>query len=294
MIQLSLLPDVPAYTHDVPINVATVPQRSVFRYPGGKTWLVPHFRHWINNLPQKPRLLIEPFAGGGIIGLTTAFEKLANEVLLVELDNQVAAVWKTLLSNDSEWLAEKILRFKLNTQTAKDLFTHDAPSNRDKAFQVIVRNRIAHGGILTEGAGILKNGENGRGISSRWYPQTLARRIHDLQSVKNTLTFIHGNAFEIIEEHSNSTDICFFIDPPYTAGGKCAGNRLYTHSTIDHERLFQLCKNIKGNFLMSYDNCENVRELASRHNFATKPVAMKNTHHAEMSELLISNILKLT
>ena len=26
------------------INVASVPHRSPFRYPGGKTWLVPHVR----------------------------------------------------------------------------------------------------------------------------------------------------------------------------------------------------------------------------------------------------------
>lgn len=26
------------------VNVASVPQRSPFRYPGGKTWLVPHIR----------------------------------------------------------------------------------------------------------------------------------------------------------------------------------------------------------------------------------------------------------
>ena len=29
------------------VNVASVPQRSPFRYPGGKTWLVPVVRQWL-------------------------------------------------------------------------------------------------------------------------------------------------------------------------------------------------------------------------------------------------------
>jgi hypothetical protein len=42
---------------------------------------------------------------------------------------------------------------------------------------------------------------------------------------------------------------------------------------------------------MTYDNAEEVRALAERHGFETKPVAMKNTHHAEMDELLIGRNL---
>jgi hypothetical protein len=42
---------------------------------------------------------------------------------------------------------------------------------------------------------------------------------------------------------------------------------------------------------MTYDNAEEVRALADRHGFETKTVAMKNTHHAEMDELLIGRDL---
>ena len=38
-------------------NVSSVPQRSPLRYPGGKTWLVPHIRAWLSGLDSKP-----PFA----------------------------------------------------------------------------------------------------------------------------------------------------------------------------------------------------------------------------------------
>jgi DNA adenine methylase len=42
---------------------------------------------------------------------------------------------------------------------------------------------------------------------------------------------------------------------------------------------------------MTYDNAEEVRELAQRHGFDLEPIAMKNSHHAEMSELLIGRDL---
>src|SRR5438132_2396970 len=69
-----------------PVNVASVPQRSPFRYPGGKTWLVPHVRSWLASRAVPASLLIEPFAGGGIAGLTAGFERLAGQVILVEND----------------------------------------------------------------------------------------------------------------------------------------------------------------------------------------------------------------
>jgi len=46
----------------------------------------------------------------GICSLTVAFEGLADHVLMMELDEHVAAVWKTILMGQAEWLAQEILR----------------------------------------------------------------------------------------------------------------------------------------------------------------------------------------
>ena len=287
--QTFLLPDI--VERDRPVNVASVPQRSPFRYPGGKTWLVPLFRRWMISLPSEPKVFVEPFAGGGIISLTAAFEWLADKVVMVELDEQIAAVWETILGGEARWLAKRLLAFELTPESAKAELAKPPKSRRELAFQTILRNRTAHGGILAEGAGVLKNGENGKGILSRWYPQTIASRITNIEFVAKRLEFIHGDGFDILESLQKERDAVFFIDPPYTAGGKRAGSRLYTHSEIDHEHLFSLCEKLRGDFLMTYDNAEEVRELAERHGFETKPVAMKNTHHAEMDELLIGRNL---
>lgn len=274
-----------------PVNVASVPQRSPFRYPGGKTWLVPVFRRWMASLPAKPELLVEPFAGGGIISLTTAFEQRARHTILVELDTQVASVWQSILSEDAEWLAKRILGFDLSAATLHSELDKHPRTTRERAFHTILRNRTTRGGILAEGAGFIKVGEAGKGIASRWYPGTLARRIRDIAAVSHRLTFVEGDAFTEIAKHRENPDAVFFIDPPYTAGGKRAGSRLYAHSEIDHERLFHECEQLAGEFLMTYDHTPEVISLARRHGFATRAIAMKNTHHTEMSELLVGKNL---
>lgn len=278
-------------THQI-VNVASVSQRSPFRYPGGKTWLVPFVNQWLIHQTKRPIEFIEPFAGGAIIGLTVAFEQLANHVTLVELDEQVAVVWKVIIYGDYEWLADRIIHFDLTAENVDCALAKSEVSIEEQAFQTILRNRIHRGGILAPGAGRIKNGEKGKGIKSRWYPETLRKRIISIGKIRERITFIEGDGLQVLEQNANRIDVVCFIDPPYTAAGKKAGTRLYTHFEIDHERLFTIAETLKGDFLMTYDNAMGVKQMADQHGFVTDLIAMKNTHHAEMNELLISRSLK--
>lgn len=273
------------------VNVASVPQRSPFRYPGGKTWFVPRLRQWLANLPEKPCEFIEPFAGGGIISLTAAFENPLLRVTMVELDADVAAVWQTILSDDANWLADRIAHFHLTPETVQEEIARIPRDTRDRAFQTLLRNRVNRGGILAPGTGRLKNGENGKGIASRWYPQTLRTRINNIAVIKDRIRFIQGDGLQVLRANAERADVIYFVDPPYTAGGKKAGTRLYAHNEIDHEELFRTATTLAGDFLMTYDNTEDISELAARHHLNTHAIPMKNTHHARMQELLISRNL---
>ncbi len=278
---------------DKVINVASVPQRSPFRYPGGKTWLVPRIRAWLMSLPTLPAHLIEPFAGGGIVSLTVAAERLADHVTMIELDHEVASVWLTIIEDEGggEWLARQILDFELTRPRVLGVLESDPGSTRELAFRTILKNRVHHGGILAPGSALIKNGENGKGIASRWYPETLARRITKILAFRERLTFVEGDALEYLDAHPDEPNAAYFIDPPYTAGSKRAGSRLYTHFEIDHTRLFDLAAGFDGPFLMTYDNDEAILEMAESRGLAAVAVAMKNTHHAKMTELLISRDL---
>jgi len=274
-----------------PVNVSSVPQRSPFRYPGGKTWFVPTFRKWIASLERKPKLLVEPFAGGGIISLTALFEDCVDRVLMVELDDEIAAVWKVIVNGDFQWLADEIVAFKLSKEAAIERLKLSSSNNKEKAFQTILKNRTFHGGILANGSGFLKYGENGKGILSRWYPKTLAKRLKDLSKIYQRIDFKQDDGIKTLEALSNKKDTIFFIDPPYTAGGKKAGRRLYNHFELDHKNLFAVCKKLKGDFLITYDNADEVKIMAKDNNFDFRLIPMKNTHHAEMKELVIGKDL---
>jgi len=268
------------------VNVASVPHRSVFRYPGGKTWLVPHVRHWLASI-HRPAEFAEPFAGGGIVGLSVLFDGLSDRITLVELDRAVAAVWKVILNGKGTALAERITDFEVSEAAVRNFLSADHRKLYDLAFATILRNRMQRGGIMAPGASLMRAGENGKGLHSRWYAQTLKRRILDIVQKKKSITFIQGDGIAFLRANAKRHDIACLIDPPYTV----AGRRLYAHSEIDHENLFQTAGMLKGDFLMTYDNVEPVRELANKHGFDTQEVAMKNTHHAVMSELLIGRNL---
>lgn len=290
--QMALLPDIaPQGLTSAIINVASVPQRSPFRYPGGKTWLVPRIRQWLRGQSVPPALVVEPFAGGGIVGLTTAAERLAEHVLMVELDADIAAVWQTILSGDAVALTERIVTFSMTRANVEATLAQPASDTLDRAFATILKNRVNRGGILARGAGLVKSGENGKGVASRWYPQTLKRRILDIVAIRDRLTFEHGDGIAVMRRYAAWPDAVFFIDPPYTASRKKAGTRLYTHNEVDHAELFQVTSSLAGDFLMTYDDADEVRQLAARHGFDTLLVAMKSTHHARMAELLIGRNL---
>lgn len=273
------------------VNVASVPQRSPFRYPGGKTWLVPQIRRWMRSLSFRPDLFVEPFAGGGIVSLTVAFEGFADHVILVELDPDVAAVWKSITGPNFEQLSERICRFDVTKENVLHELSQTSMVVDDVAFRTILKNRMYHGGILAPGASLMKNGENGKGLRSRWYPSTLAKRINAIGGIRERFTVIEGDGITELRNHQGNADAAFFIDPPYTADGKKAGKRLYLHNELDHADLFDAANSTAGDFLMTYDNADGTRDMARERGFDVELVAMKNTHHAKMTELLIGRNL---
>jgi DNA adenine methylase len=186
-----------------------------------------------------------------------------------------------------QWLCECIDEFEVSLGNVRDVIDARARSTREKAFKAIMKNRMQRGGIMGPGAGLLKEGEAGKGLMSRWYPETLIKRINALQSVRGAVTFEKTDAFEILERYSPDENAIFFIDPPYTVGKKSAGRRLYTHYDIDHERLFRAVTCIAGTAMLTYDGAPEVIEIARKHGLRVKTTTVKNTHHAVVQELLV-------
>ena len=218
-------------------NVAAMPLRSPLRYPGGKTWLIPHIREWLRQQPQQPRLLIEPFCGGGIISLTAVAEQLTGRCLMVELDRDVAAFWKAALRH-TEQLQTMIAGFEPSRDSIRQLTATPPDSTVEHGFRTFVLNRTRRGGILTAEAGLARYGERGQGVAFRWYPQTLCDRLAEIGQNSERIVFCEGDGLAVLSAVADIPRTVVFADPPYTAGGRRRERRLYNHGQVDPRAVF--------------------------------------------------------
>lgn len=268
------------------VNVASVPQRSPLRYPGGKTWFIPHLRRWLSSRSGTD-CLVEPFCGGGITSLTAVMEGLTKRCILVEIDRDVAAFWHTALRHTGT-LCERILAFEPTRENVLALANHAPSSLVDHGFRTLVLNRTRRGGILAQGASLTRIGENGKGVASRWYPETIVKRLREIERHESQIAFYEGDGMQLLDSSAHPQGSALFIDPPYTAGGKRAGRRLYANHEVDHPAIFERLADSEADFLMTYDAAPEILALVRRHRFVAVQVMMKNTHHARLPELIVT------
>lgn len=268
-------------------NVSTVPNRSPLRYPGGKTWLVPHIRRWLAKISAP--ILIEPFAGGGIVSLTAVMEKLVDHAVMIEKARDVAAFWHAAL-NDGGELIDAILTLEPTREMLKEWELSKPTNEVEHGFRTLVHNRTRRAGILANGAAYMRNGENGRGLLSRWYPDTLANRLASIQQFSSNITFIEGDGMRIwpLLLYGRGSRAAVFLDPPYTMSRKQAGKRLYTDSEIDCGLLFSKLAKSKCHFLLTYEACPEITQLVQLHGFSAVYVEMQNAHNNRRPELVIT------
>jgi DNA adenine methylase len=269
------------------VNVASVPQRSPFRYPGGKTWLIPTLRAWFQSMPKNPNTLVEPFAGGAGVSLAAVMEGHVSRAILVELDPDVSVVWRVLFEGDAPLLATELRRFPFDETRVRQALERQPQNDLEHAFQTILRNRVSRGGILAPGAGLVKTGEAGRGMASRWYPETLAKRMEAIHEFRHRFEIHETDGIEVMSQYQDDADTVCFVDPPYPV----AGRRLYRCHDLDHRNLFAAMWRLRGPVLATYDHNPEIEDLAKEFHFKTGLIPMKSTHHTKKWELLISRDL---
>ena len=223
------------------------------------------------------------------MSLTAVMENLVDRCLMVELDSDVAAFWKAALHHGDN-LIERILDFTPTTEAVRSLENRVVECVLEQGFRTLVLNRTRRGGILAPGASFIRAGESGKGLGSRWYPETIGKRLKAIKKHSDRIMFREMDGMDLLADFMRGPGegmVCF-VDPPYTAEGKRAGQRLYGHNEIDHPRLFEMLAESHAEFLMTYDlSCEIVA-LVREYGFHAVQVTMKNTHHERIPELVIT------
>lgn len=245
---------------------------SLLRYPGGKTKIKNIILSSFENLNTVLKSnYIEPFFGGGSIGLHLLELGLSN-IWINDRDPSIACLWTSVIKYP-EKLIKKIKKY---TPTVKSFFKirkelielENTPEKEndivDIALKKLAIHQISYSGLGTKSGGPL-GGIDQKSIykvNCRWSPDLLCRKInkyHALFSDKNIFENSCTNYdFETVIE--KSTERCYtYIDPPYYH----KGNDLYQFgfSSFDHLRLSKILKSSKCNWLLSYDDCIEIRNL---------------------------------
>ncbi len=262
-----------------------VPHLSPLRYPGGKTWLLPHVKEWLANRRQPP-LLLEPFCGGATVSLFAAAERLAQRCVMVEIDPDIATFWQACFRRADD-LCSAIATFELTDQNVVWYETQKPVGLINEAFTTLLRNRTRFGGILNRPALLNPRATDARPRNARWYPATITRRIRIVSMLarRQRLEFIEGDGIQAIDALKYAPPgTVIFADPPYLH----AGARMYRYHELDHEKLFEVLAAKGLDFLMTYDAAPAIVDLVSQHGWAAARVRMKNNHNQMRTEIIIT------
>ena len=100
-------------------------------------------------------------------------------------------------------------------------------------------------------------------------------------------TFIFYDSFDIMIKEFDSTSTIFYLDPPYD---KCKDYDNY----ISPAQIYDALKNIKGWFLLSYNDSPNIRSIFkdyNLHELKTKQSPTKYLQYRSIQELEITNYI---
>lgn len=249
--------------------------KTLLRYAGGKSKAIKHITPFIMDYDK----IISPFLGGGSLEVHWA-GSLNKEVIGYDIFDMLVNYWNILLNNPQQ-LADKlntiqptnveykrikeILMSLDNTQEMlkdwrTDYYKRDniiTLDNLTKAAYYYFNHNCSYGpGYLGWGSSVYLNDKKWKGMVDK------IRNFKCPNLSVGQLTFD-----ESIKRHNNDF---LYLDPPYYLE-KDKDNKMHKgmypmanidvhHSGFDHELLRDLLLEHKGDFVLSYNNCETIRE----------------------------------
>jgi len=234
---------------------------SPLRYPGGKSCLSHFFTNVLKKIPIDG-YYIEPYAGGAGAALELLFHERVEKIVINDFDRSIYAIWYSILRNPSE-LIEKIRKSKLTIKEWKAIKSLSKDKNArliDLGYRTFYLNRTNRSGIVKGGpiGGIHQEG-NWK-LDARFNKEKLIARIERIAMYKSRIKIHNMDGIELMGNYSKKENIFIYVDPPYYEKGS---SLYYNHYLVeDHIKLAKfLNKNKKINWILTYDNVEQIRNL---------------------------------
>jgi DNA adenine methylase len=275
---------------------------SPLRYPGGKRRLAGYIAATIRLNGLRPKLFVEPFAGGASVALQLLNDGLVERVALGEKDPLLAGFWKTVFT-DHEWLIEK-LRDTEPTLANWDRFKHGQHrTDRQRALACIFLNRTSFSGIIAPGAGPLggRAQQSAYPIGCRYGVELITRRITQAAQLAKRVLFVnHGDWRHTVRRvkarRYQPNEVLYYFDPPFYY----KANDLYRFFFDDanHRRLYDGLGTLGQPWLLSYDAAEPIIEMYRQNGIGPKRVellysAANSEELTEMQELMVTSLQRL-
>jgi DNA adenine methylase len=240
-----------------PLTRREVTILSPLRYPGAKRRLSGYIAEVLRLNGLRPKLFVEPFAGGASVSLELLNKGLVEGIALGERDPLVASFWKVVFW-DTDWLVEQIQRVAVTLERWHYFRSARHRTNRDRALACLFLNRTSFSGILSPTAGPI-GGQSQEGkypIDCRFPADTLVKRVRQAAALADHVRFVHwggwaGTVAKVDRLGIDRGQVFYYLDPPFYK----KSDRLYAHvfGPEDHQRLHDGVVKLKQHWLLSYD-----------------------------------------
>jgi DNA adenine methylase len=229
--------------------------KSPLRYPGGKQRAIAQIA---NYLPQSFHEFREPFIGGGSVFLYICQTYPDIKYWINDLNEELYHFWLQSQHNLPA-LVEQVWQVKKSETCGRELFNQLAKADTakmtslERATRFFVLNRISFSGTIESG------GYSEASFLGRFTDSSIDRLAALDQSLVNT-KITNLDYGQLLEEPGENVFI--FLDPPYLANrqSRLYGKKGDLHTFFDHNRFAKLMQDCSHQWLITYDDCEQVRE----------------------------------
>ena len=238
---------------------------SPLRYPGAKRRLAGYVSALLELNSLKPKLFVEPFAGGASVALQLLAAGDVERIALGEKDPWVASFWKVVFF-DTAWLVERVRRISVTLRQWRHFRRGGFRCDRDRAIACLFLNRTSFSGILSESAGPIGGHEqtSDYAIDCRFTRETIIRRIERIAELRDKVEFVQAGDWHRAMNRASTSgyadeDVFYYLDPPFYA----KADRLYRHwfEEADHLALRDYMARLKSPWLISYDPAVEIIKL---------------------------------
>lgn len=253
----------------------TTPSNYFINWIGGKRLL----RKAIAKLiPDDIKSYIEVFGGGAWVLFYK--ERWANLEVYNDLDNNLFNLFSVVKYHSEEFTKEFI--YMLNSRKLFNIMRDFIPitdiQRAAKFFFLLQRSYGAKRGQFA----YARNGASGSAKSQSNIIERVRCTANRLDKV-----IIENEDFENIFRRYDCKTAFFYLDPPYTEG---EGYATVKTKEFEHERLFNSLKNLKGRWLLSYNDCPEIRELYKEYTIIeVERINSLSVNRQPYKELLIKN-----